>query len=70
MGERTAMGESNATTAAGTTDGGQKGGERADSVPRPSNELPADVRAKLRKLETLESKYKGVLLLKRAILPG
>lgn len=39
--------------------GSEKGGEN-DTSP-PSAELPAEVRAKLRKLEKLESRYQGTL---------
>jgi hypothetical protein len=59
-GEKTATEESGTPTASGAVDGNEKGEETlANSGTRPSNELPLDVRSKLRKLETLESKYKG-----------
>lgn len=59
-GEKTATEESGTPTASGAVDGNEKGEEKlANSGARPSNELPLDVRSKLRKLETLESKYKG-----------
>lgn len=58
--ETAAMGESNTAAASGSADGSEKLEEKqAHAVNRPSNELPQEVRAKLRKLETIESKYKG-----------
>lgn len=39
-------------------DGAQNGGEKGQEAPP---ELPADVLAKLKKLATLESKYKGTV---------
>lgn len=47
-----------------TTSGSAEANEKGDGTPvsatsRTPNELPPEVRSKLRKLETLESKYKG-----------
>lgn len=59
------MADSNAPTEANAAmDGGEKVSEKApDTAPRPSTELPADVRTKLRKLEKLESRYQGMIIL-------
>jgi hypothetical protein len=44
----------------GSADGSEKGSEKpAQPSLKPSADLPQDVRTKLRKLEMLESKYKG-----------
>jgi hypothetical protein len=57
------MAENDAAPAEGSADGTEKGGDKpARPAPRVSTELPQDVRTKLRKLEMLESKYKGKLL--------
>jgi hypothetical protein len=60
--EKTAlMAESNAQSAEGSANGSDKGGDNsAHPAGKVSSDLPADVRAKLRKLENLESKYKGM----------
>lgn len=51
-----------AVSADGSADGSEKGGEKsAQPVARTSTDLPPDVRAKLKKLENLESKYKELL---------
>lgn len=56
--EKPAMAEGETTTAG---DANEKGGEKqVSAAARPPNELPPEVRSKLRKLETLESKYKGM----------
>ena len=57
--EKAAMAESETTSASADGDGGKGGEKQASAAARPPNELPPDVRSKLRKLDTLESKYKG-----------
>jgi len=51
------------------SENGEKSEKPADPVPRASTELPSDVRAKLLKLEKMESKYKGMCYV-FAILQG
>lgn len=53
------MAGDNAPPGAGSVNGSEKGGDKEASPP--STELPADVKAKLRKLEKLESRYQGTL---------
>lgn len=56
--EKAAMGESE--PASGSAEANEKGdGTPVSATSRTPNELPPEVRSKLRKLETLESKYKG-----------
>ena len=60
MGEKTALiAEDEAPAAAGSVNGSEKGSEK--ETPPTTIELPVDVRAKLRKLEKLESRYQGML---------
>lgn len=54
------MADNNGTEASGSGDP-EKGGESADTPPK-APELPTEVRAKLRKLEKLESRYQGRVL--------
>ena len=59
MDEKTALlAEDGTPPHAGSMNGSNKGGEK-DASPS-SAELPADVRAKLRKLEKLELRYQGM----------
>jgi hypothetical protein len=59
--EKPAAAEGGTPTTVGPADDNEKGEEKqVNNVARQSNELPPEVRSKLRKLETLESKYKGV----------
>ena len=65
MDEKAALkAEDAAPTAAGSVNDSEKGGEKEvpppPPPPPPNTELPADVRAKLRKLEKLESRYQGM----------
>lgn len=68
-GKKAAMAKDNAPATSGSANGNEK--EVGVETPPPeavipsSNELPQEVRTKLRRLEALESKYKGTLLLKR-----
>lgn len=63
QGEKASTAESGTPTASGSAESDEKGEERqASTATRPPSELPAEVRSKLRKLETLESKYKGLSL--------
>ena len=52
--------EDDAPATAGSVNGNKKVEEKDSSPPR--MELPADVKAKLRKLDKLESRYQGELL--------
>lgn len=53
--------ESGTPTPTGPGDASEKGDEKeATDAAQPSTELPPEVRSKLRKLGTLESKYKGL----------
>jgi hypothetical protein len=59
MDEKAALkGEDATPAAAGSANGSEMGPEK--EPPPPHTELPADVRAKLRKLEKLESRYQGM----------
>ena len=59
MDEKTALiAEDGAPAAAGSVNGSEKGPEK--ETPPTTVELPVDVRAKLRKLEKLESRYQGM----------
>ena len=59
MDEKAALkAEDDAPVPAESVNGNEKGAEK-DASP-PSTELPADVRAKIRKLEKLESRYQGI----------
>ena len=61
--EKALTSESGAPTSSGSAESEEKGEEKpASSATRPSSELSPEVRSKLRKLETLESKYKGLSL--------
>jgi hypothetical protein len=46
----------------GSVDGSEKGGDKAAQPTTKSADLPQDVRTKLRKLEQLEPKYRGMAL--------
>jgi hypothetical protein len=66
-GDVAAMGKSNLPVASGSANGSEKGGETSTaSTTLPSNGLSQEVRTKLRRLETLESKYKGGVASKNA----
>lgn len=59
MDEKAALKAEDAAPAAdGSVNGSEKGGEK--ETPPLSAELPPDIRAKLRKLEKLESRYQGM----------
>lgn len=51
----------NASTAEGSGEASEKGADKAvQPVSKVPSDLPQDVRTKLRKLEQLEPKYRGV----------
>jgi hypothetical protein len=57
--EKASMAESTPTLV-GPAEGSEKGEDKPAATAQPSSELPPEVRTKLRKLELLESKYKGL----------
>ena len=61
QGEKAATAESGTPIAVASAENDEKGEEKLVSTAnRLSNGLPPEIRSKLRKLETLESKYKGL----------
>lgn len=53
------MGDTNGKEAGGLGEA-EKGEKSATPSPRPSSELPTEIRTKLRKLEKLEARYQGM----------
>lgn len=68
MEEKTSLLSDAASIAEGPVDGNEKSEKMSEkpaqtpAAPKVNSELPQEVRAKLRKLEMLEGKYKGTIL--------